>query len=139
MVFRVPTGVVMAKFGFAAVLALAALALAAGVQLAIGLLAAAGLAAYALRDLLARTRLRADTKGVVAVRGYAGSRHLTWPEIERVRVDSRVRLGARSELLELDAGEELYLFSRFDLGVDPEEALATLDSLRRFGDRPPRG
>jgi hypothetical protein len=128
--FRVPTRVVVAKFGVAAVLALVSLVLAAGVPRAVGLIAAAAVAAYALRDVLARERLRADTEGVVAVRGYAERRHLSWPEVERVRVDSRLRLGARTELLELDAGEEIYLFSRYDIGVDPDEAFEALVAIR---------
>ena len=79
---------------------------------------------------MARERLRADRDGVVAVRGYAGHRRLTWSEIERVRVDARTRLGASTELLEIDAGEEIYLFSRHDLGVDPTDAVEALEAVR---------
>ena len=128
--FRVPTRVVAAKFGVAMVLALAALALASGPSLVIGLIAAALVAVYAVRDVLARERLRADPSGVVAVHGYAGRRHLPWKEIESVRVDARMRLGARTELLEIDADTEIFQFSRFDLGVEPDEALAAIDDVR---------
>ena len=128
--FRVPTRVVAAKFGVAIVLALAALALASGPSLVIGLIAAALVAVYAVRDVLARERLRADPSGVVAVHGYAGRRHLPWKEIESVRVDARTRLGARTELLEIDADTEIFQFSRFDLGVEPDEALAAIDDVR---------
>ncbi len=62
--------------------------------------------------------------------GFAGRRRLSWPEIERVRVDRRERLGLRAELLEVDAGDSLHLFSRNDLGAEPDEVLATLLALR---------
>jgi hypothetical protein len=82
-----------------------------------------GLAGWALRDLIA-------------------------PEIERVRLDRRDRLGVRAGLatgawsfgrrgesrktgmLEIDAGDNLYLFSRYDLGAEPEDVLASLLALR---------
>ena len=99
-------------------------------QLVVSLLAALGVAAYAVRDVVARERLAADADGVRVTRGYAGHRSLAWSEIERVRVDARTRLGARSEMLEIDAGEEIFLFSRFDLGVDPEDAAAALAAVR---------
>ena len=87
---------------------------------------------YGLRDVLARERLRADADGVVAVRGYSGRRHLAWAEIEAVRVDAHQRLGARTELLEIDTGPEIYQFSRYDLGTEPAEALSMLSAVRRL-------
>jgi hypothetical protein len=92
--------------------------------------AAVGLAAWAVRDLIAPVRLAADTEGVTVVVGYAGRRRLAWSEIERVRVDRRDRLGVRTELLELDADDNLYLFSAHDLGAPPDAVLATLLALR---------
>jgi Bacterial PH domain len=89
-----------------------------------------GLAGWALRDLVAPVRLAADPDGVTVVVGFAGCRRLAWPEIERVRLDRRDRLGLRSELLEVDAGDYLYLFGRYDLGAEPEEVLASLQALR---------
>jgi hypothetical protein len=89
-----------------------------------------GLAGWALRDLVAPIRLAADPDGVTVVVGFAGRRRLAWPEIERVRLDRRDRLGLRSELLEVDAGDYLYLFGRYDLGAEPEEVLASLQALR---------
>jgi hypothetical protein len=131
--FAVPTRVIIVKFTIAVVVALASMFADTRSQLIVGLLASAGLLAYALRDVLARVRLAADTEGVVAVHGYAGHRRLAWAEIERVRVDARNRLGARSELLEVDAGDQIFLFSRFDLGVDPEEAAQAIQVLRPRG------
>ena len=62
--------------------------------------------------------------------GFARRRHLPWAQIERVRVDCRTRRGLRSELLELDAGESIYLFSAHELGAMPEEVAAALADLR---------
>ena len=65
-----------------------------------------GLAGWALRDLIAPVRLAADADGVTVVTGFARRRrHLPWAQIERVRVDRRDRLGLRSEMLEIDAGD----------------------------------
>jgi hypothetical protein len=93
-------------------------------------LVAVGLTAYGLRDVLAPVRLAADATGLDVTRGYAGRRHLDWSDVERVRVDERLRLGVRSQLLEIDADVELYLFSRFDLGTDPEDAAEAVLALR---------
>ena len=94
-------------------------------------IAATAALAYAVRDVLARQRLHADAEGVVAVRGFATRRRLAWDQIERLGVDSRLRFGARSELLELDAGEEIFQYSRYDLGVRPEDALEALEGVRQ--------
>jgi hypothetical protein len=102
--------------------------------LAVG--AAVALAAWALRDLIAPVRLAADAGGVTVVVGYAGRRRLPWAEIERVRMDRRERLGVKSNLLEIDAGDALYLFSANDLGAEPEDVLRSLLALRSA---PPSG
>ncbi len=126
-----PTGVLIAKFGAAIAIALiAALVARVGPQLVIAVLAAALLAAYGLRDVFARERLRVDAGGLVVVNGFAQRHHLAWPDVERLRVDSRSRFGARSQILEIDTGDDLHLYSRFDLGVDPEHALAAIEELR---------
>ena len=88
------------------------------------------LAGWALRDVIAPVRLAADPDGVTVVVGLAGRRRLTWSEIERIRIDHRDRLGVRAKLLEVDAGDHLYLFSRYDLGAEPEDVLASLLALR---------
>ena len=87
------------------------------------------LAGYALRDLIAPVRLAADADGVTVVAGFAGHRRLAWSEIERVRVDERRRLGTRSEMLEIDTGEMLYLFSGYDLGVPVPQAARAVAAL----------
>jgi hypothetical protein len=91
---------------------------------------AAGLALWALRDLIAPVRLAADEDGVTVVVGYAGRRRLPWSRIETVRMDRRDRLGVRTQMLELDADDNLYLFSMHDLGAQPDEVLPTLLRLR---------
>ena len=89
----------------------------------IGFIVAAGLATYGLRDVLAPVRLAADADGVTVVSGFAGQRRLAWDDIERVRLDERSRYGGRRALLEIDEGESLHFFSRYDLGMPPTEAL----------------
>jgi Bacterial PH domain len=89
----------------------------------IGLLVAIGLAIYGLRDVLAPVRLAADAAGVTVVSRFASQRRLAWDEVERVRLDERSRYGGRQALLEIDAGESLHFFSRYDLGMPPTEAL----------------
>ncbi|WP_433612252.1 PH domain-containing protein [Dactylosporangium sp. CA-139114] len=86
--------------------------------------------AYALRDLLAPVRLAADPDGVTVVSGYAGHRRLAWPEIERVRLESRSRAGLRSEFLEIDTGDNLHLLSTYDLNARPADVAAALDRIR---------
>lgn len=129
--FAVPGRVIALKFGLAVLLLLLGLIGLDRSQMVAGLIAALAVAAYASRDLVARERVRADRDGVVAVRGFAGRRRLAWSEIEQVRVDQRTRYGAGRELLEIDAGEEIYLFSRYDLGVDASEAAEAMDAVRR--------
>ena len=100
------------------------------IRWAIALVVALGLAVWAVRDLLAPVRLAADASGVTVLTGFARRRHLTWDQIERVRVDVSSRRGLRSELLELDAGESIFLFSAHELGVLPEEVVTALADLR---------
>jgi PH (Pleckstrin Homology) domain-containing protein len=131
--FRVPTAVMVIKFAGAALVAVAALFTGDALAVLVGLATAAALGLLALRDVLARDRLRADAGGLELVCGYAAKRHLDWDAVDRMRIDDRLRLGVRSRLLEVDADEQLYLFSRYDLGVEPTDALAALLQVR--GDR----
>ena len=95
----------------------------------LALLAGAGLAAAAARDLLAPVRLAADRAGVTVVVGFAGRRQLAWSEIDRVRVDARQRLGLRSELVEIDAGDSLHLFGSGELGAPVADVVEELTRL----------
>lgn len=103
------------------------------VRLVLAAAVAAGLALWAARDLLAPVRLTADPEGVTLVAGFAGRRRLAWSQIERVRVDARPRLGISTEMLEIDAGDSVHLFSEYDLGVPPGEVAAALQPLREGG------
>jgi hypothetical protein len=87
----------------------------------------AGFAAWAVRDLAAPVRLAADPAGVSVVTGFAARRRLGWSQVERVRVDAR----RRSRLLEVDTGERLYLFSRYEVDADLDEVAERLEALRR--------
>ncbi|MEU0553440.1 PH domain-containing protein [Dactylosporangium sp. NPDC006015] len=126
--------------GFAALKACAAIGLlVAGVfaagdrrMLTAAVVAAAILGVYALRDFVAPVRLAADPDGVTVVSGYAGRRRVEWVQVERMRVDARSRGGMRSELLEIDAGEQLFLLSRYDLNAHPADVYEELLRLRGF-------
>ncbi|MEU8251690.1 PH domain-containing protein [Nonomuraea sp. NPDC048916] len=92
--------------------------------------AAVLLGGMGLRDLLVPVRLAADESGITVVHGYAGRRHVPWERIEEITVDVRRRHGLRSEMLEIDTGDGLHIFSAHDLGASPTEVAA---ELRRRG------
>ncbi|GAA3339515.1 hypothetical protein GCM10020358_23560 [Amorphoplanes nipponensis] len=100
------------------------------VQWFIAIAVAIALAGWAARDLIAPVRLSADTSGITMVVGLVRRRHVAWPQIERVRVDRRDRMGLRSRFLEIDTGESLHLFSVHELGTEPEEVAEALNALR---------
>ena len=100
------------------------------VRWVLALVTAAALTVWAVRDLIRPVRLTADAEGITVVTGFAARRRVPWSRIERVRVDSRTRRGLRNDLLELDAGESLHLFSPHELGADPEEVATALRDLR---------
>ncbi len=129
--WRVSPNLTWLKVGGAAAFGLATLVVFGDpVRLALSGLAALVLGGYALRDLLAPVRLAADSGGVTVVHGFAGHRLLPWAEIERIRVDERRRLGAATQLLEIDTSESLYLFSRAELNASCAEVVAALELLR---------
>ncbi|RQX12242.1 hypothetical protein DDE19_29210 [Micromonospora ureilytica] len=130
--WRVPASLPAAKLAGAVLLIALGLLFADGdpVRLALAVLAAAALAGWAVRDLIAPVRLAVDPAGLTVIHGFAGRRLLPWPAIEAITVDRRPRLGLTSEVLEIDAGESLHLFSRYDLGTTPEEVAAELRAAR---------
>ncbi|RKN46214.1 PH domain-containing protein [Micromonospora endolithica] len=130
--WRVPAVLPVAKAGGAVVLVAVGLLFADGdvVQLVLAVLAAAILLGWATRDVLAPVRLAADPEGITVVRGFAGRRHLPWSAVEAVTVDRRARRGLAGEVLEIDAGDSLYLFGRIDLGADPVEVAEALHAIR---------
>ncbi|WP_433212842.1 PH domain-containing protein [Dactylosporangium sp. CS-047395] len=131
MRWRVSPGFTALKCAVAVVLVLAAVFFAEDrPALTAAVVAAVVAGAYALRDLLAPVRLAADPQGVTVVSGYAGHRRLSWPDIERVRLESRTRAGLRSELLEIDTGDNLHLLSTYDLNARPADVAADLARIR---------
>ncbi len=98
-------------------------------SLVVGLGGALVLLALVVRDLVAGVRLSADTTGITAVTGFAGRRHVPWSSVERVRVDRRNRFGLRTELVEVDSGDDLYLFSANELAAPCDEVVASLTAL----------
>lgn len=136
--WRVRTALPVLKLTGAVVLIGLGLLLAAGDPVSIGVaaLAAAGLLGWALRDLLAPVRLAADPTGITVIRGFAGRRHLAWAQVERIAVDDRPHLGLRTATLEIDAGDSLHFFGRYDLGTEPDE-VATILRAAKFGTTTP--
>ncbi|MER7503219.1 PH domain-containing protein [Nonomuraea pusilla] len=100
----------------------------AGVVLAVP--AAVLVGAMGLRDVLVPVRLAADEDGITVVHGFAGRRRVPWDEVREITVDVRTRYGLRSEMLEIDTGYHLHVFSRHELGASPTEVAA---ALRRRG------
>jgi hypothetical protein len=88
--------------------------------------------AYALRDIVAAVRVAADPSGITVVAGYASKVFYPWDVIEAVRVDTRSRLGLRTEMLEIDAGEQVHLFSTYDLNAPCSEVADTLQQIRDY-------
>jgi hypothetical protein len=129
--YRVAAWVVLTKFALAAVFALAALLANGRTPMIIAALAAVGMVVYGLRDVVARERLRVEADGLTVVHGFAGRGRLGWDQIERVRVDERLRLGVRTQLLEVDAGDWIGLYGRYELDAEPEAVVAAIDAARR--------
>jgi hypothetical protein len=118
---------------FAGALLLAAVAVLSGDERERLLLAGVGalaLGVYGLRDIVAPVRLSADAEGVTVVSGFARRRRVLWREIERVGLGEHRSLGLSAEILEIDAGESLHLFSRYDLGAPCAEVAETLREMR---------
>lgn len=118
---------------FAGALLLAAVAVLSGDERERLLLAGVGavaLGVYGLRDIVVPVRLSADAEGVTVVSGFARRRRVPWREVERVGLGEHRSLGLRAEILEIDAGESLHLFSRYDLGAPCAEVAETLREMR---------
>jgi hypothetical protein len=129
--WRVAPAPTLAKFAGAVLLALvAALSGAERERLLLAGVAALALGVYGLRDVLAPVRLSADAEGVTVVSGFARRRRVPWGEIERIGLGAHRFLGLRTELLEIDTGESLHLFSRYDLGAPCEEVEEALREIR---------
>ncbi|MEV0427605.1 PH domain-containing protein [Micromonospora sp. NPDC050495] len=100
------------------------------VPLVLAVLAAVMLLGWAARDVVAPVRLAVDAGGITVIRGFAGRRLLPWSAVEAIRVERRTRRGLTAETLEIDAGESLHLFGRYDLNAPPEEVAEALHAAR---------
>ncbi|BEL10744.1 hypothetical protein Q0Z83_089350 [Actinoplanes sichuanensis] len=87
---------------------------------------AATIVVWAARDVFHPVRLAADDAGITVLTGFARQRHVPWEQIEAVRVE-RAR---RSDVLEIDTGEAVYVLSEPQLSADPHEVAVTLADLR---------
>lgn len=132
MQWRVKPVLPVTKLMGAVAVVVLAVAFAAGdpIRWALAVLVGGGLLTWAVRDLIVPVRLAADNDGVTVVTGFARRRRLPWSQVERVRVDRAVRRGLRSELLEIDTGDAIYLFGAHELGALPEDVATELSGLR---------
>ncbi|WP_375498063.1 PH domain-containing protein [uncultured Jatrophihabitans sp.] len=95
----------------------------------LALIAAVVLAAYAISDVVFSPRLVADADGL-RIRTPATRATLAWSDVEHVRADSRLHLGLRSTVLEIDAEAVLVVLSRRAIGTDPEQAADLINAFR---------
>ncbi|MGI5158246.1 PH domain-containing protein [Microbispora sp. CA-102843] len=126
--WRVPRGIVALKAVGTVLCGVLAVA-GDGAQLFLAGVAALGFGLLTGRDLVAPVRLAAGEDGLV-VTGLAGRERISWNDVDRIRVDAYRRYGLTTELLEIDAGEQIHLFSRFDLGEPVVDVAETLMRLR---------
>ncbi|MEP6853480.1 MAG: PH domain-containing protein [bacterium] len=110
----------------------AATAVATGDRLATLMAAAAAviLAGFAARDFLVGVRVSADGTGVTVVEGLARRRTVPWAEVVAVGVGGRGRFGASANMLEIDTGYTVHLFSRREVGADLVAVAEALETLR---------
>ncbi|MEV1333548.1 PH domain-containing protein [Micromonospora costi] len=139
--WRVPGILPAAKLAGAVLLVALGLLFADGdpVRLALAALVALGLTVWGVRDLVVPVRLALDAAGITVVHGFAGHRRVPWDAVEAIAVDRRPRLGLSTETLEIDAGETLHLFGRYDLGASPEDVARALRAARTAAGGGPAG
>jgi hypothetical protein len=128
--WRVDRRLTVAKLAGAAVFALAAIIgyPDPGQVIVVGL-AAVLLAVLGVRDLIAPVRLAANAVGVTVATGLMGRREIAWSDVAKIRVDARRGLMLRSQVLELDTGDNLYFFGTNDLGAPCDEVADRLRAL----------
>jgi hypothetical protein len=128
--WRVDRRLTIAKLAGAAIFTLAAVVgyPDPGQVIVVGL-AAVLLAVLGVRDLLAPVRLAASPAGLTVVTGFAGRREIAWADVASIKVDARRGILLRSQVLELDTGDNLYFFGTNDLGAPCDEVADRLRSL----------
>jgi hypothetical protein len=77
---------------------------------------------------LVRPRLAVDAEGLVA-RTLGGTHRLPWAQTT-TRLRTTRRMGRDGVTLELEHGDQLYIFGRLDLGEDPRDVMDVLSALR---------
>lgn len=94
-------------------------------------IAAVGLLSFASMSWRARPKL-AITGEHLVIRGWIQTHQLGHDDIESIRITEFRRIGRKVRLLEIDAagGDQLHVFTRWDLGTDP---LDVLDALTAAG------
>lgn len=90
--------------------------------------AALVLAVASAHGTLVRPRLTADRHGV-RIRRARGHVRLTWPDT-RTRLRTTKRLGRDTATLEIESGDQLFVFGWLELGADPRDVLDVLSALR---------
>ncbi len=94
-------------------------------RLLIGI-AAAGLILFAAASWRARPKLAITGDGL-QIRGWLRTQLLQRSDIKIIRITEFRRIGRKMRLLEIDAVDgRLLIFSRWDLGADPLDALDAL-------------
>ncbi|WP_308042585.1 PH domain-containing protein [Micromonospora sp. PLK6-60] len=132
--WRVPAVLPVAKLAGAVLVIGLGLLFAGGdrVQLVLAVTAGVVLAGWGVRDLVAPVRVAVDPEGITLIRGFAGRQRLPWTAVEAITVDRRSRAGLATEILEIDTGESLHLFGRYDLDAAPTDVAAALRAARRL-------
>jgi hypothetical protein len=83
---------------------------------------------FAVHWSLVRPRLEVDAEGLVA-RTLGGRHRLPWAETS-TKLRTTRRMGRDGVTLELEHGDQLYIFGRLDLGEDPRDVMDVLSALR---------
>ncbi|WP_020663550.1 PH domain-containing protein [Amycolatopsis benzoatilytica] len=84
--------------------------------------------AFAGHWTLVRPRLAADETGV-RIRTLGGAHRFSWTGTI-VRLRSTRRLGREGVTLEVERGDQLFIFGQTDLGADPRDVLDVLTAMR---------
>jgi hypothetical protein len=95
------------------------------VLLGVAMLAVGG---FAVHWSLVRPRLAVDAEGLVA-RTLSGTHRLPWAETS-TKLRTTRRMGRDGVTLELEHGDQLYVFGRLELGEDPRDVMDVLSALR---------
>jgi hypothetical protein len=93
---------------------------------------AIALAAIAISDLVLWPRLSAGEAGIRIFTPTVRT-HLSWADIDVIRVDERSHHGLASRALEIESGDTLIVFSKRSLGRDPRDVFLELHALRPDG------